>query len=141
MIICHPKMDNLIDFVISRHRWDKVFKSGLSKFCRRQLSKTSFSPILNTLSHFFLKTTQLQKNLPFKIIDILSYCPRCSRSINFPPRTVMSKTPSLIHETEGGVNSMHDFRKHSTNGQIKRLSQFAPAKLKTYLPCQPTDTE
>ena len=31
--------------------WDKVFKSGLSKFCGRQPLKNSLSPLLNTLSH------------------------------------------------------------------------------------------
>ena len=31
--------------------WDKVFKSGLSKFCGRQPLKNSLSPLLNTLFH------------------------------------------------------------------------------------------
>ena len=33
--------------------WDKVFKNGLSKFCGRQPLKSLFSPLLNTLSHYF----------------------------------------------------------------------------------------
>ena len=36
---------------VIRHIWDKVFKSGLSKFRGRQLLKNLLSPILNTLSH------------------------------------------------------------------------------------------
>ena len=34
-----------------KYIWDKVFKSGLSKFCRRQSSKNLLSPLLNTLSN------------------------------------------------------------------------------------------
>ena len=33
------------------HIWDKVFHSGLRKFCGRQPLKNFFSPLLNTLSH------------------------------------------------------------------------------------------
>ena len=38
--------------------WDKVFKSGLSKFCGRQPLKSLLSPLLNTLSHLFQKIPQ-----------------------------------------------------------------------------------
>ena len=34
-----------------KYIWDKVFKSGLSKFCRRQSSKNLHSPLSNTLSY------------------------------------------------------------------------------------------
>ena len=34
--------------------WDKVFKSGLSKFCGRQPLKNLLSPLLNTLSHLII---------------------------------------------------------------------------------------
>ena len=33
-----------------KHIWDKVFKSGLSKFCGRQPLKNLVIPLLNTLS-------------------------------------------------------------------------------------------
>ena len=36
--------------------WDKVFKSGLSKFCGRQPLKNLLSPLVNTLSHLFRVT-------------------------------------------------------------------------------------
>ena len=32
--------------------WDKLFKSGLSKFCGRQPFENLLSPLLNTFSHF-----------------------------------------------------------------------------------------
>ena len=31
------------------NKWDKVFKSGLSKFCGRHTLKSILSPLLNTL--------------------------------------------------------------------------------------------
>ena len=34
---------------------DKVFKSGLSKFCGREPSKNLLNPLLNTLPHFCSK--------------------------------------------------------------------------------------
>ena len=34
--------------------WNKVFKSGLRKFCGRQPLKNLLSPLLNTLSHLIL---------------------------------------------------------------------------------------
>ena len=36
--------------------WDKVFKSGPSKFCGRQPLKNLLSPLFNTLSHLFYLT-------------------------------------------------------------------------------------
>ena len=45
--------------------WDKVFKSGLSKFCGRQPLKNLLSPLLNTLSHlkidFFTNINEIIK--------------------------------------------------------------------------------
>ena len=35
--------------------WDKVFKSGLSKFSRREPLKNLLGSLLNTLSHMILK--------------------------------------------------------------------------------------
>ena len=34
--------------------WDKLFKSGVSKFCGRQPLKNLLTPLLNTLSHICL---------------------------------------------------------------------------------------
>ena len=36
--------------------WDKVFKSGLSKFCGRQSLKNLLRSLLNTLCRLYLKT-------------------------------------------------------------------------------------
>ena len=46
MIHVKPLPGKLLRFI-----WNKVFKSGLSKFCGRQPLKHLLSPLLNTLSH------------------------------------------------------------------------------------------
>ena len=46
--------NDLLKGTFQRFIWNKVFKSGLSKFCRRQPLKNLLSPLLNTLSHLLL---------------------------------------------------------------------------------------
>ena len=40
-------------------KWDKIFKSGLSKFCGRQTLKNLLNSFLNTLSQIFLKSKKI----------------------------------------------------------------------------------
>ena len=45
---------NFFFFLQPGQIWDKVFKSGLSKFCGREPSKNLLGPLLNSLSHIIL---------------------------------------------------------------------------------------
>ena len=44
------KLKESYKLLIENHKRDKIFMSGLSKFCRRQSLKNLLSPLLNTLS-------------------------------------------------------------------------------------------
>ena len=49
-----PALDIVLEYSTKIRRsliWDKLFKSGLSKFFGRQPLKNLLSPLLNTLSH------------------------------------------------------------------------------------------
>ena len=48
--------------IYNYHMWDKVFKSGLSKFYGRQPLKNLLSPLLNTLSHISKIKSNWKKN-------------------------------------------------------------------------------
>ena len=49
-------------------KWDKVFKSGLSKFCGRQPLKNLLIPLLNTLSRMIVEKVRTQENIMMLVI-------------------------------------------------------------------------
>ena len=54
-------------------KWDKVFKSGLSKFCGRQPLKNLLIPLLNTLSRMIVeKVRTLRKHNDVSYTFLLS---------------------------------------------------------------------
>ena len=54
--------------------WDKVFWSGLSKFCGRQPLKNLLSPLLNALPYFFFKKIEVIASYTiFKLLRKLSF--------------------------------------------------------------------
>ena len=63
-------------WLITINNWEKIFKSGLSKFCGRQPLKSLLSPLLNTLSQFYFR------QLDFHVIAIYTWHVKSVRGQN-----------------------------------------------------------
>ena len=64
------KLKESYKLLIENHKRDKIFMSGLSKFCRRQSLKNLLSPLLNTLSLLRISIRSLKDSFPLKFFKV-----------------------------------------------------------------------
>ena len=103
-------VSNKVDTIYECYKWDRVFKSGLIKFCGRQPLKNLLSPLLNTLSQILLWKYFIKKNRDWVVF--------CKRRNDFPMNFVESRKKFYKHISDQWFVSIPPWKHRKTSSWL-----------------------